>query len=156
MILLAFSFRVRKRWTRNRRPTCRFTRTTLSQATQMRILKFVGVAAVVAFAACSKSIYGGGGGGAPCDGQGADVVVNANASLRFSPESILITTGKKVCWQNTASFPHTVTSDTGTVLNSGNVAGGAFYVHTFAATGTVAYHCTIHQSSGMVGKVVIQ
>jgi len=111
----------------------------------MRILKFVGVAAVVAFAACSKSIYGGGGGGAPCDGQGADVVVNANASLRFSPESILITTGKKVCWQNTASFPHTVTSDTGTVLSSGNVAGGGFYVHTFASTGTVAYHCTMNR-----------
>ncbi len=122
----------------------------------MRILRFVGVVAVVAFAACSKSIYGGGGGGAPCDGQGADVVVNANASLRFSPESILITTGKKVCWQNTASFNHTVTSDTGTVLNSGNVAGGGFYVHTFASTGTVAYHCTIHQADGMVGKVVIQ
>ena len=48
------------------------------------------------------------------------------------------------------------TSDTGTVLNSGNVAGAGFYVHTFAATGTVAYHCAIHQSSGMVGKVVIQ
>lgn len=124
----------------------------------MRFLRFVGAAAFVAAAACgSNSIYGGGGGGgAPCDGQGADVVVNANASLRFSPESILITTGKKVCWQNTASFTHTVTSDTGTVLNSGNVAGGSFYVHTFAATGTVAYHCSIHQANGMVGKVVIQ
>jgi len=124
----------------------------------MKITHILGLAGVIAFAACgSNSIYGGGGGGgAPCDGQAADVVVSANASLRFSPESILITTGKKVCWQNTASFTHTVTSDTGTVLNSGNVAGGGFYVHTFASTGTVAYHCTIHQVNGMVGKVVIQ
>ena len=124
----------------------------------MQLLRFVGAAALAAAAACgSSSIYGGGGGGgAPCDGQGADVVVSANASLRFAPESILITTGKKVCWQNTASFTHTVTSDTGTVLNSGNVAGSGFYVHTFGSTGTVAYHCAIHQGSGMVGKVVIQ
>jgi len=121
----------------------------------MRILRFIGVAALVAFAACSKSIYGGGGGGSPCAGQGADVVVSATSVLTFSPESILITTGKKVCWQNVASFDHTVTSDTGTVLGS-TLAGGTFYTHTFGSTGTVTYHCTIHQSSGMVGKVVIQ
>lgn len=118
----------------------------------------LGLATLVMFAACgSNSIYGGGGGGGnPCDGQGANVVVSATSSLRFSPESILISAGQKVCWQNTASFNHTVTSDTGTVLNSGNVAGGGFYTRTFPSTGTVAYHCAIHVASGMVGKVVIQ
>jgi len=122
----------------------------------MKITHIVGVAGVIAFAACgSNSIYGGGGGGAPCDGQGADVVVSATTILTFAPESILITAGKKVCWQNVASFEHTVTSDTGTVLQS-TLAGGTFYTHTFASTGTVTYHCTIHQANGMVGKVVIQ
>ena len=129
----------------------------LHRKTYMRFGSVIGFGAVLAgLAACSNSIYGTGGGGAPCDGQGADRVVSANASLRFSPDSIAITAGQKVCWQNTASFAHTVTSDTGTVLNSGNVAGGGFYVHTFTSTGTVAYHCTIHLADGMIGKVVIQ
>ena len=123
----------------------------------MRLPSVVGLGVGLAvLAACGSTPYGGGGGGAPCDGQGAAVVVNANASLRFSPESIMIATGQKVCWQNTATFTHTVTSDTGTVLNSGNVAAGGFYVHTFGSAGTVAYHCTIHLANGMVGKVVIQ
>jgi len=122
----------------------------------MRITHFLGLAGVVALAACSKSIYGGGSGGAPCDGQGAAVVVSATSGLRFSPDSILISSGQKVCWQNTASVTHTVTSDTGTVLNSGNVGGGGYFVHTFTATGTVNYPCIPHQADGMVGKVVIQ
>ncbi|HEY6854162.1 MAG TPA: plastocyanin/azurin family copper-binding protein [Gemmatimonadales bacterium] len=122
----------------------------------MRIGKLIGAAVVIVGAACgNNSIYGGGGGGAPCDGQGADVVVSATSILTFSPESILITAGKKVCWQNVASFDHTVTSDTGTVLGS-TIGAGGHYTHTFASTGTVTYHCAIHQAQGMVGKVVIQ
>lgn len=121
----------------------------------MRLGTLIGLAAVIAGAACSDSMYGGGGGGSPCAGQGADVVVSATSILTFSPESILITAGKKVCWQNVASFDHTVTSDTGTVLGH-TLAAGTFYTHTFASTGTVTYHCTIHQAQGMVGKVVIQ
>jgi plastocyanin len=41
----------------------------------------------------------------------------------------------------------------GLELNSGNIANGATYVHTFATAGTYNYRCTIH--GGMTGSVVV-
>lgn len=39
-------------------------------------------------------------------------------------------------------------------LNSGNIANGGTYVHTFANAGTYNYHCTIH-GAGMAGSVTV-
>ena len=39
---------------------------------------------------------------------------------------------------------HTVDSDTGSEIDSGDIAAGATFEHTFAAEGTFAYHCDIH------------
>src|SRR5574341_2121882 len=83
----------------------------------------------------------GGGGGSPCSGQGADVTVSAGGNLRFSPDSILISVGQKVCWQNTSSLNHTVTSDTGTILSGTLNGAGTFTVKTCSAAGIVTYHC---------------
>jgi plastocyanin len=38
-------------------------------------------------------------------------------------------------------------------LDSGNIANGGTYQHTFANVGTYNYHCTIH--SGMAGSVIV-
>src|SRR5574341_1338853 len=104
-----------------------------------RVILGGALAAAIAGAACSDST--GGGGGSPCSGQGADVTVSAGGNLRFSPDSILISVGQKVCWQNTSSLNHTVTSDTGTILSGTLNGAGTFTVKTCSAAGIVTYHC---------------
>jgi plastocyanin len=39
-------------------------------------------------------------------------------------------------------------------LDSGNIANGGVFPHTFHATGTFNYHCTIH-GTGMAGQVIV-
>jgi len=46
-----------------------------------------------------------------------------------------------------------VTSDSGSELASATLNAGKTFSHTFAATGTFSYHCTIH--TYMVAKVVV-
>ena len=41
----------------------------------------------------------------------------------------------------------------GTAFNSGALTAPTSFSHTFAATGSVGYHCNFHQSMGMVGTV---
>ncbi|MGH7743001.1 MAG: cupredoxin domain-containing protein [Candidatus Eiseniibacteriota bacterium] len=38
-------------------------------------------------------------------------------------------------------------------LNSGNIANGAAFAHTFNTAGSFSYHCTLH--GGMTGTVVV-
>ena len=61
--------------------------------------------------------------------------------------------GGAVTWTNGSDAPHTVTSDSGSELGSATVNPGKTFSHTFAATGSFHYHCTIH--TYMVGKVVV-
>lgn len=71
----------------------------------------------------------------------------------FSPKTTYVSVGGKVTWKNGSDAPHTVTSDSGSELASASLGAGKTYSHTFAATGTFLYHCTIH--TYMVGKVVV-
>lgn len=71
----------------------------------------------------------------------------------FSPTTAYINVGGKVTWTNGSDAPHTVTSDSGTELASATLGAGKTFSHTFAATGSFAYHCTIH--TYMVGNVVV-
>jgi plastocyanin len=88
--------------------------------------------------------------------------VQANSSVRisesnnrylFGPAKVFVTEGQKVTWANGSDAPHTVTSDSGTELASPNIGAGVSFSHTFAATGTFAYHCSIH--TYMKGTVVV-
>ena len=115
----------------------------------------IGVAAALA---CSDST----GTARPCEGRGADFVVDATDGQRFSPSNLTISAGQTVCWQNRGTLFHTVTSDDGpgsgddgTAFNS-NLASGAFFVHTFAAAGSFPYHCIPHLANGMVGTITVQ
>ena len=56
-------------------------------------------------------------------------------------------------WTNDSDAPHTVDSDSGGELESGNFTEGQTFEHTFNATGTFAYHCDIHEY--MKGTVVV-
>src|SRR5574341_1687668 len=51
-------------------------------------------------------------------------------STSFSPSSKTVTVGTTLTWVNNSGVTHTVTSDTGNELNSGNIANGGSYQHT--------------------------
>ena len=79
----------------------------------------------------------------------------SEVDFHFVPATITIGLGDTVTWTNNASDPHTSTSDTG-IWDSGSMSPGATFSHTFNSAGSFAYHCTFHQSLGMVGTVIVQ
>ena len=76
-----------------------------------------------------------------------------NNRYHFSPVTTFVNVGGKVTWTNGSDATHTVTSDSGGELASATIGPGTTFSHTFNATGTFAYHCTIH--TYMVGKVTV-
>jgi plastocyanin len=70
----------------------------------------------------------------------------------FAPPTISAKVGDAVTWTNQDSVPHTVTFDDKSV-DSGNMAQGATFNHTFDKAGTFAYHCSIHPQ--MTGTVTV-
>ncbi len=79
----------------------------------------------------------------------ADVHIKGFA---FSPASYPEEVGGTVSWVNDDSVAHTVTADDGS-FDSGPLAPGQTFTHTFATAGTVAYHCKIH--GGMNATIVV-
>lgn len=75
------------------------------------------------------------------------------SNFAFSPNTLTIGIGDTVTWTNKDSAVHTIVSDSGTEINSGSLANGASYSHTFTSAGTYDYHCSIHTS--MKGKVIV-
>lgn len=73
----------------------------------------------------------------------SDIAVSIKG-FAFSPLNLSVKVGTKVTWTNNDSAPHTVTSDSGTLLNSPTLSPGQSYSVTFTTPGTVNYHCTIH------------
>jgi LPXTG-motif cell wall-anchored protein len=72
----------------------------------------------------------------------------------FVPGTITINAGDTVTWTNNATDAHTATADDGS-FDSGTVDPGASFSKTFNTPGTIAYHCSFHQSLGMVGTIVV-
>lgn len=68
------------------------------------------------------------------------------ASLGFdavTPAQLDVVAGESVTWTNDSSRVHTVTADDGS-FDSGRMGSSQRFAHHFAATGAVAYHCTLH------------
>ena len=61
----------------------------------------------------------------------------------FQPATIDVPLCGTVTWTNDDTTGHTVTADDGSV-DSGTIAPGATFSHTFTTVGTFAYHCAIH------------
>jgi plastocyanin len=80
-------------------------------------------------------------------------ITEASDRYHFTPSTITVAAGDSVTWKNMSDATHTVTSDTGSELGSSRIGAGKTYSHTFAAAGTFAYHCTIHDY--MKGKVIV-
>lgn len=76
----------------------------------------------------------------------------------FSPKEVTVTRGSTIHWVNATAVTHTITPDNGGqagVWTAQTVSGsGTAFDHTFDATGTYAYHCTIH--AGMTGTIKVQ
>jgi len=85
---------------------------------------------------------------APAGGSMAISIKN----FAFDPATDSVPTGSKITWTNNDTTAHTVTFDDGSA-DSGDLAAGATFDHTFATAGTFAYHCTIHSS--MHGTVTV-
>ncbi len=101
------------------------------------------------------------------DGEGT--VVEMTEQLVFSPERIEIRVGDRVTWRNTSDFVHTATCDPDRAedpdsvrlpagadpWHSGDVTAGAEYGRTFDVPGEYRYFCVPHESSGMIGTIVV-
>jgi plastocyanin len=100
---------------------------------------FISLIGMTGFYACSKS-GGGYGNNNGSNGTGDAVSIQ---NFAFSVGTLTVTSGTTVTWTNNDATTHTVTADDGS-FNSGNIAPGSKFSHTFSAKGTVNYHCSIH------------
>ncbi len=75
------------------------------------------------------------------------------AGFAFVPADLTITAGSTVTWKNNDTVAHTATGDAGE-FDSGNLANGASFAHTFNTKGTFTYHCAIHAT--MKATIVVQ
>jgi plastocyanin len=71
----------------------------------------------------------------------------------FNPSTITVGAGATITWINNDSAPHTITSDSGTLLNSPTLSPGQLFSFTVNDMGTINYHCRIHPM--MRGAIVV-
>jgi plastocyanin len=72
-------------------------------------------------------------------------------NLQFSPMSIEVKKGDTIEWKNDDLVPHTATS---AAFNSGTIASGQSWQHTFTQAGNFPYVCTFHPQ--MKGVVIVR
>ena len=75
-------------------------------------------------------------------------------SLKYAPDTIEIRKGETVEWVNNDLAPHTVTSQSGSVLNSDAIDPDSSWRYTFPEAGTFPYYCTFHPE--MKGSVTVK
>ncbi len=124
------------------------------------------VAALPIVAACAPS--GGGAGATGTPGTGG-TVVEMTDDLTFEPEQLTVNVGDTVTWRNTGTVAHTSTDDPSKALDpanavlpegaepwdSGNIAGGEEFSHTFDTPGDYTYFCIPHETAGMVARLTV-
>ena len=72
----------------------------------------------------------------------------------YSPSELRIKRGDIVTWTNKDSIRHTVTSDSGSEMDSELLSQGETYSATFDSAGNYAYHCTPHPS--MKARIIVE
>jgi plastocyanin len=95
---------------------------------------------------------------AACPAMAANFSVGMVGSVsgpRFSPETITVTQGDSVSWTNGGGF-HDVTFEDGLFKQPPTPSADIWTVsRTFDLPGTYLYYCSVHQSLGMTGSVVV-
>jgi plastocyanin len=71
-------------------------------------------------------------------------------NMAFAPLQVTVKVGETVQWTNNDTVAHTVT---GADFDSGQLAPGAIYTHTFTKPGVFNYKCTNHPT--MLGSVTV-
>lgn len=88
----------------------------------------------------------------------------------FQPGTVTIKVGDTVEWRNVGNEVHHATTDPSMAINCGDVGSpagaepfdsgflkpGATFSHTFKVAGTYRYACAVHETSGMIGKIVVK
>lgn len=97
-------------------------------------------------------------------------VVEMTNDLEYVPSSVTIRAGETVEWHNVGTVAHTVTADPeqaqdrshvelpdrAETFNSGMIADGDTFSHTFEVPGRYAYFCIPHEAAGMLGEVIVE
>ena len=90
-------------------------------------------------------------------------------SQTFEPKTITVKTGDTVVWKNVSDMTHSVTDVSSLAalaadaavppnakeFDSGLIAPGKEYSHTFTVPGTYKYFCIPHEAVGMLGTVIV-
>jgi plastocyanin len=90
-------------------------------------------------------------------------------ALRFLPNRVTVSVGKRIVWRNVGSVAHTITTirakasrpadalvPSGTKpWDSGFVFGRETYSRAFQVPGTYRYFCVPHEGARMVGTIVV-
>ena len=96
-------------------------------------------------------------------------VVRMTEGKTFDPKTITVNLGETVVWKNASDLTHSVTDEPSLAasaqdaalpagaetFNSGLIAPGKDFSHTFKVSGTYRYFCIPHEEAGMVGTVVV-
>jgi plastocyanin len=114
---------------------------------QMRVILVIGAFTASLGCGSNSPTYVGGPGGNVCTPTATQVCM---MNLAFSPANLTIAHGTTVTWMNGDAVSHTVTNAIGSTdtYNSGFIAGGGTFSHTFASPGTFAYYCGVHGTDG--------
>jgi len=83
----------------------------------------------------------------------SEVSVDIN-NFSFNSQILTIKAGTKVTWTNNDSVVHTITSDSGDLLNSRVLDLGETFSFTFNKSGSFTYHCNVHKT--MKGTVIVE
>ena len=89
--------------------------------------------------------------GEPAEGGGDDARVIDMKDFVFSEETVTIKAGTSVRWTNSDIASHTVTADDAS-FDSGDIAPGSAWTHSFDEPGTYRYHCTPHSAQNEAGE----
>ena len=98
-----------------------------------------------------------------------DATIELSTLLQFVPDTITVPVGATIEWQNKSVETHTVSTvpegsgeaadialPTGAEpFDSGDLAPGEVYRHTFTVPGTYRYICDPHHGLGMKGTIVV-
>ncbi|MFY9798550.1 MAG: plastocyanin/azurin family copper-binding protein [Candidatus Nitrosopolaris sp.] len=85
---------------------------------------------------------------------------NPSMTEPYNPSPINVPKGTTVTWTNNDNTAHTVTQGNPSGnsppngFDSGILAPGKTFTHTFATAGTIQYYCTLHPT--MLGEVIVK
>ncbi len=90
--------------------------------------------------------------------------------MTFDKPEIVVNVGQQVIWTNSTSAIHNVVADPALALvaddvhlpkgaasfNSGYMQAGQTFSHTFTVPGVYRYVCTLHETAGMKGVIIVK